>query len=162
AIDAARDGSAALHVLGLLSPGGVHSHEDHLFALVAHAAARGVKRIYLHAFLDGRDTPPKSAAASIARADAEFAKLPVGQVASVVGRYYAMDRDQRWERVERAYNLLVRGEAPFHATSASAALEAAYTRGETDEFVQPTAVHPADALPIRIVDGDAIVFMNFR
>jgi 2,3-bisphosphoglycerate-independent phosphoglycerate mutase len=161
AVDAARNG-AALHVLGLLSPGGVHSQEDHIFALIAHAASRGVKRIYLHAFLDGRDTPPKSAAASLARADAEFAKLGVGQTASIVGRYFAMDRDQRWDRVERAYNLLVRGEAPFHAENAVAGLEAAYQRGESDEFVQPTAVHAADALPIRVADGDAIVFMNFR
>jgi 2,3-bisphosphoglycerate-independent phosphoglycerate mutase len=160
AIDAAKD--TALHVLGLLSPGGVHSHEDHIFALIAHAAARGVKRIYLHAFLDGRDTPPKSAKESLERADAEFAKAGVGKTASIVGRYFAMDRDQRWDRVERAYNLLVRGEAPFHAGSAVAALEAAYQRGESDEFVQPTAVHAADDLPIRIADGDAIVFMNFR
>ena len=116
AIEAAK--GSALHVLGLLSPGGVHSHEDHLFALIAHAAASGVTRIYLHAFLDGRDTPPKSAKASLARADAEFAKLGVGQTASIVGRYFAMDRDQRWDRVERAYNLLVRGEAPFHAEDA--------------------------------------------
>ena len=160
AIDAAK--GSALHVLGLLSPGGVHSHEDHLFALIALAAKSGVTRIYLHAFLDGRDTPPKSALDSLARADAEFAKLGVGQTASIVGRYFAMDRDQRWDRVERAYNLLVRGEAPFHAESGVAALEAAYQRGESDEFVQPTAVHSADDLPIRIADGDAIVFMNFR
>ena len=160
AIDAAKTG--ALHVLGLLSPGGVHSHEDHLFALIEHAVSRGLHRIYLHAFLDGRDTPPKSAAASLERADALFAKLGVGKTASIVGRYFAMDRDQRWDRVERAYNLLVRGEAPFHSTTATAALEAAYQRGETDEFVQPTAVHAADGLPIRIADGDAIVFMNFR
>jgi 2,3-bisphosphoglycerate-independent phosphoglycerate mutase len=160
AIDAAKN--SALHVFGLLSPGGVHSHEDHLFALIEHAAARGVRRIYLHAFLDGRDTPPKSAAESLARADATFARLRTGQTASIVGRYFAMDRDQRWDRVERAYNLLVRGEAPFHAQSASAALEAAYLRGESDEFVQPTSVHAADQLPVRIADGDAIVFMNFR
>jgi 2,3-bisphosphoglycerate-independent phosphoglycerate mutase len=161
AIDAAVNG-AALHVFGLLSPGGVHSQEDHIFALIANAASRGAKRIYLHAFLDGRDTPPKSAAGSLARADAEFAKLGVGQTASIVGRYFAMDRDQRWDRVERAYNLLVRGEAPFHAENAVVALKAAYERGESDEFVQPTAVHAADALPIRVMDGDAIVFMNFR
>ncbi len=160
ALDAAKDG--ALHVLGLLSPGGVHSHEDHLFELIAHAAARGVTKIYLHAFLDGRDTPPKSAGASLARADAEFNRLGVGRTASIVGRYFAMDRDQRWDRVERAYNLLVRGEAPFHADDAQAALTAAYQRGESDEFVQPTAVHSSAELPIRIQDGDAIVFMNFR
>ena len=160
AIDAAK--LSALHVLGLLSPGGVHSHEDHIVALIEHAVARGVKRIHLHAFLDGRDTPPKSAAASLARVDARFKALGVGQIVSIVGRYFAMDRDQRWDRVERAYDLLVRGEAPFHADDANAALEAAYQRGESDEFVQPTAVHPAGSAPIRIADGDAIVFMNFR
>ncbi len=160
AIDAAKD--SALHVLGLLSPGGVHSHEDHIFALIAHAAARGVTKVYLHAFLDGRDTPPKSAAASLARADAEFAKLGVGRTASIVGRYFAMDRDQRWDRVERAYNLLVHGQAPFHANDAQAALAAAYQRGESDEFVQPTSVHSAEDSPIRIEDGDSIIFMNFR
>jgi 2,3-bisphosphoglycerate-independent phosphoglycerate mutase len=161
AIDAAKSG-AALHVLGLLSPGGVHSHEDHIIALIEHAAARGVRRIVLHAFLDGRDTPPRSAAASLARVDARFKALGVGQIASIVGRYFAMDRDQRWDRVERAYNLLVRGDAPFHADTAIAALDAAYQRGENDEFVQPTAVHADGAPPLRIADGDAIVFMNFR
>jgi 2,3-bisphosphoglycerate-independent phosphoglycerate mutase len=161
AIDAVKPGGA-LHVLGLLSPGGVHSHEDHLLALFDVASARGLKNIYLHAFLDGRDTPPKSAAESLARANAHFKQLGVGRIASIVGRYYAMDRDQRWDRVERAYNLLARGEAPFHAQDAGAGLVAAYARGESDEFVQPTAIHAADSLPVRVQDGDAIVFMNFR
>ena len=161
AIDAARAGGA-LHVMGLLSPGGVHSHEDHILALIRHAAARGVTRIYLHAFLDGRDTPPRSAQESLFNADATLAALGVGHIASIVGRYFAMDRDQRWDRVERAYNLLVRGEAPFHALNAVTGLTAAYQRGESDEFVQPTAVHAAGSMPIPIVDGDVIVFMNFR
>ncbi|HEY6598232.1 MAG TPA: 2,3-bisphosphoglycerate-independent phosphoglycerate mutase, partial [Pseudomonadales bacterium] len=158
AIDSAKSGGA-LHILGLLSPGGVHSHEDHILALIDHAAARGARRIYVHAFLDGRDTPPRSAEASLARVDARLTALGVGRIASIVGRYFAMDRDQRWERVERAYNLLLLGDAPYRADSAVAALEAAYQRGESDEFVQPTAV---GAAPQRIVDGDAIVFMNFR
>lgn len=161
AIDAVT-GGAALHVFGLLSPGGVHSHEDHLLALVDVAAARGVQRIFLHAFLDGRDTPPKSAANSLARFEAHFDQLGVARVASIVGRYFAMDRDQRWDRVERAYNLMVRGEAPFHAADPTAALAAAYERGESDEFVQPTAIHELDELPVQMHDGDVCVFMNFR
>jgi 2,3-bisphosphoglycerate-independent phosphoglycerate mutase len=116
----------------------------------------------LHAFLDGRDTPPRSARASLEKAETLMAELGNGHVASICGRYYAMDRDRRWDRVSRAYKLLVRGEAPFHATSAVAALEAAYSRDEGDEFVQPTAVHADDALPVRFADGDAVVFMNFR
>jgi len=152
----------ALHVMGLLSPGGVHSHEDHILALVDLAAERGVKQLYLHAFLDGRDTPPRSARESLIRAESRLHELGIGHVASIVGRYFAMDRDQRWDRVERAYNLLQRGEAPFHAETAVAALDAAYARNENDEFVQPTAIHPHDSLPVRMNDGDVVVFMNFR
>ena len=152
----------ALHVFGLTSPGGVHSHEDQILALIRVAHEKGIERIYLHAFLDGRDTPPRSAHASLERAEALFEELDCGHVASIVGRYFAMDRDQNWDRVERAYNLVVRGEAPFHATTATAALAQAYDRDENDEFVQPTAVHATDATPVTLQDGDAIVFMNFR
>jgi len=162
ALDTARKSGRALHVLGLLSPGGVHSHEDHIFELVALAARRGVERVYLHAFLDGRDTPPRSARDSLVRAEALLARLGVGRVASIVGRYYAMDRDKRWDRVERAYDLVQRGEAPFHAESAPEALDAAYARNEGDEFVQPTAVHPPGTSATRVEDGDVVVFMNFR
>jgi 2,3-bisphosphoglycerate-independent phosphoglycerate mutase len=161
AIDAAVAAERPLHVLGLLSPGGVHSHEDHVAALIRTAAAKGA-RVLVHAFLDGRDTPPRSAKASLEKLDALLAELDCGAIASIVGRYYAMDRDNRWDRVELAYNLLTRGEAPFHAASAVEALEAAYGRDENDEFVQPTAIHDAEALPERIADGDAVVFMNFR
>lgn len=160
--DRVEQSGGTLHVMGLLSPGGVHSHEDQIFALIGIAAARGLTRIMLHAFLDGRDTPPRSAKASIEKAEALFARLGAGHVASLCGRYFAMDRDRRWDRVSRAYNLLIRGEAPFHATSASAALMEAYERGESDEFVQPTAVHAGSELPVRIADGDAVIFMNFR
>ncbi|MEQ8857024.1 MAG: 2,3-bisphosphoglycerate-independent phosphoglycerate mutase [Pseudomonadales bacterium] len=152
----------ALHVMGLLSPGGVHSHEDQIFACLEMAAAAGVERICLHAFLDGRDTPPRSALESLRRASAVTAKLGDAVVASIVGRYFAMDRDRRWDRVERAYNLLVRGEAPFHAATAEAGLEQAYARDENDEFVQPTSIHAEGELPVRFRDGDAVVFMNFR
>jgi 2,3-bisphosphoglycerate-independent phosphoglycerate mutase len=162
AFDRVKKSGGALHVMGLLSPGGVHSHEDQIFACIEMAAAAGVGQVFLHAFLDGRDTPPRSAMASLEKAEALMTRLGAGAVASVVGRYFAMDRDRRWDRVERAYNMLVRGEAPFHATSATAALEQAYARGENDEFVQPTCVHALGDLPLRINDGDAVVFMNFR
>lgn len=157
-----RQTGGALHVMGLLSPGGVHSHEDQIFAFIEAAAAAGLQRIYLHAFLDGRDTPPRSAEPSLAAATALFARIGCGRVASVSGRFFAMDRDRRWDRVERAYNLMVRGEAPFHAETALAGLEAAYARDENDEFVQPTAIHPAGEVPVRMHDGDGVVFMNFR
>lgn len=162
AFDRARKSGGALHVMGLLSPGGVHSHEDQILTCVQMAAEAGVERIYLHAFLDGRDTPPRSARASLDKAQALFDEIGRGAVASIVGRYFAMDRDRRWDRVERAYNLLVRGEAPFHAASVGEALDQAYARDESDEFVQPTAVHAAGDLPVRMHDGDVVVFMNFR
>ena len=157
-----RASGGTLHVMGLLSPGGVHSHEDQIFELLRIAETKGVERAYLHAFLDGRDTPPQSAAPSLQAADRLLQDLGLGCVATVVGRYFAMDRDQRWDRVERAYNLIVRGEAPFHATDAKAALDLAYARGETDEFVQPTAIHVEGELPLTLHETDAIVYMNFR
>ena len=153
---------AALHVLGLLSPGGVHSHEAQIFAMVEMAARAGVKNLYLHAFLDGRDTPPKSAKSSLEAADAKFAALGAGRTASICGRYYAMDRDKRWERVKTAYDLLTAGRGEFAAASAVDALEAAYARGESDEFVKATAIVPAGGKPVAMNDGDAVVFMNFR
>ena len=155
-------GIPAIHVFGLLSPGGVHSHEDQINSLLTLLIDRKVGRVYLHAFLDGRDTPPKSAEPSLRRSDALLRDAGVGHIASITGRYFAMDRDQRWDRVQRAYNLLVRGEAPFHAEHAADALAAAYDRDETDEFVQPTAIHARDQLPVKIEDGDAVIFMNFR
>ena len=155
AIAAARD--STLHVLGLLSPGGVHSHTRHIATLLAMARERGAN-VRLHAFLDGRDTPPKSALASLATIDKQFP----GVVASICGRYYAMDRDQRWQRTERAYDLVQQGKAEFHSTSPSDALQAAYERGESDEFVKPTAIHAAAAPAVRMQEGDVAVFMNFR
>lgn len=152
----------SLHIYGLLSPGGVHSHELHIQAMVRLAAQRGLKSIYLHAFLDGRDTPPRSAQASILLLEHTFKELHCGQIASIVGRYYAMDRDQRWERTSLAYNLLTRGEAEFHVTSALEGLHRAYKDDEVDEFVKPTAIHAADRSPVILEEGDAVVFMNFR
>jgi 2,3-bisphosphoglycerate-independent phosphoglycerate mutase len=158
AIDAAVQGGGAVHVMGLLSPGGVHSHERQILAALRLAAARGAERIFLHAFLDGRDTPPRSAGPSLEAADACFAELGRGRIASITGRYYAMDRDQRWERVKAAWQLLTAGEAEHAAASAAEGLAAAYAREESDEFVAPTCI--GEAAPIS--DGDAVLFMNFR
>ncbi len=162
AVDHALVEEKALHVLGLLSPGGVHSHESHLQAMVTLAAERGLKKVYVHAFLDGRDTPPKSARDSIAKMEAHFEALGVGQFASVIGRFYAMDRDQRWQRVNKAYQLITQGEAVFQTEDAFAALDGAYARDETDEFVQATAIVPEGSAPVTISEGDVVVFMNFR
>ena len=162
AIATAVAGGRALHVMGLLSPGGVHSHERQLAAMVALAAKTGVTRVLVHAFLDGRDTPPRSAAASLAFMEAACAAQPGARIASIVGRYYAMDRDQRWDRQQQAYDLVVDGRAPFTATTAAAGLDAAYARGENDEFVKATAVVDAQGRAATMADGDVVVFMNFR
>lgn len=158
AIDKAVASNKAVHLMGLLSPGGVHSHEDHICSAIELAAKRGAKHIYLHAFLDGRDTPPRSAQASLEKLDACFKAVGTGKTASLVGRYYAMDRDQRWDRIQLAYDMLTLGEAEFQAASAVAGLEQAYARDENDEFVKPTTI--GEAAPIQ--DGDAVLFMNFR
>jgi 2,3-bisphosphoglycerate-independent phosphoglycerate mutase len=162
ALEGAAASGATVHVFGLLSPGGVHSHERQIHAFVRQSAAAGVRRTSVHAFLDGRDTPPKSARESLAATEALCRSLPGCRLASIVGRYYAMDRDKRWERTQAAYEMLVDGRTQFGAPDAVAALEAAYARGETDEFVRPTVVVPAGGEPSRIADGDVVVFMNFR
>ncbi len=161
-VENAVSNNKAIHVFGLLSPGGVHSHEEHIFAMLTMAAEKGAKRVYLHAFLDGRDTPPRSAEASLIKAQEKFAELGCGQVASVIGRYYAMDRDQRWDRVELAYNLMVSGRAQFQYSNATDALHAAYARDENDEFVQASAITKGNGDTIQVEDGDAMIFMNFR
>ncbi len=160
---AAIDGGGTLHVMGLLSPGGVHSHERHILAMLDLAARMGVPRVAVHAFLDGRDMPPKSARPSLEALQAKCAALGDApgvhmHVASVGGRYYAMDRDKRWDRVRLAWDAIVEAQAAHRAPDALAALDAAYARGETDEFVAPTVI--AGAKPM--ADGDAVVFMNFR
>ena len=162
AVETARAPGRALHVLGLLSPGGVHSHESQIHALLEMAARGGARDTRVHAFLDGRDTPPKSAEASLVALEKLCARLGTARVASVCGRYYAMDRDQRWERVEPAYRLITQGQAAHQAASAVEGLHAAYARGETDEFVKATAIAPPGGTPSRMSDGDAVVFMNFR
>ncbi|MGL1958221.1 MAG: 2,3-bisphosphoglycerate-independent phosphoglycerate mutase [Colwellia sp.] len=167
AVDKAVQKGKAVHIFGLLSPGGVHSHEDHIFAMIDLAKKQGATKIYLHAFLDGRDTPPRSAKGSLEKAEQKFATLFAkgegqGQVASIIGRYYAMDRDQRWERVEASYNLMVSGEGLHEYKDSVTALDAAYARDENDEFVGASAITDEQGNTIKVNDGDALIFMNFR
>ena len=158
ACEDAKAGGHALHVFGLLSPGGVHSHQTHIFAMLELAKRRGVAHVAVHAFLDGRDTPPRSAQASLQALQSVCDKLGNARIASVSGRYYAMDRDKRWDRLRLAWDAIVEAKSEHHAADALSALEAAYARGENDEFVLPTVIDGAQ--PMR--DGDAVVFMNFR
>jgi 2,3-bisphosphoglycerate-independent phosphoglycerate mutase len=162
AIDKAINTGGAVHIFGLLSPGGVHSHEEQIFAAIRLAAARGAEKVYLHAFLDGRDTPPRSAAPSLEKADALFEELGCGRTATLCGRYYAMDRDSRWDRIEQAYRLLTEGVANHHASSSSEGLQAAYDREENDEFVLPTIICSDQQQPALVSDNDAVLFLNFR
>jgi 2,3-bisphosphoglycerate-independent phosphoglycerate mutase len=162
AVDEALARNKALHIMGLLSEGGVHSHELQILAMLELAAQRGLKKIYLHAFLDGRDVPPRSAAGSLAKVEEKFVQLGTGRIVTIIGRFYAMDRDNRWERVQSAYNLIVHGESEFTAPSAQAGLAASYARDESDEFVPPTAILGKDGDIIRLDPQDSVVFMNFR
>ena len=146
------------HLLGLLSDGGVHSHIEHLLALICMAKVKGLTKIYVHAFLDGRDVGPKTALEYIHELEDGMAQIGVGKIATVSGRYYAMDRDKRWERVERAYKALVLGEGG-KAASAAAGVEASYAAGVTDEFVEPFTVDGVDG---KITAGDGVIFFNFR
>lgn len=148
----------ALHIFGLLSDGGIHSHQEHIFAMIKLAAKAGVKNLYVHAFLDGRDTPPRSAERYLAALEDVLRETGVGRVASIAGRFYAMDRDKRWERVAPAYQLVTDGVGEFSAETSQAALSAAYARDENDEFVKTTMV----GAPVRIEDGDVVMYMNFR
>jgi len=162
AVDQAIEKDKALHVMGLLSPGGVHSHELQIAAMIELAVKRGLKKVYLHAFLDGRDVPPKSAASSIQLMDEKFSELGAGQIASITGRFYAMDRDNRWERVEVAHASIAKGETEHKVKSAAEGLEQAYARDETDEFVLPTSVLDENGQVIVLDPEDSVVFMNFR
>ena len=162
AIDKAQSTGNAVHIMGLLSPGGVHSHEDHINAMLEMAAQRGAEKVYLHAFLDGRDCPPRSAKPSLEKTQALIEKLGVGKIASVCGRFYALDRDNRWDRVAEAYNLVTAGRADYSATDAVTALNNAYARDENDEFVHATTICAQGEAPIAMEDGDAVIFMNFR
>lgn len=162
AFEQAASAEKAVHIMGLLSPGGVHSHEDHIVALMQLAKDTGVKRLYVHAFLDGRDTPPQSAQASIEKIVAVGKTQGLGHVASLCGRYFAMDRNNNWDRVSRAYELIIDGKSALQFPSAIEALEAAYQRDETDEFVQPTAIPEPSGHKVSVEDGDVLVFANFR
>jgi 2,3-bisphosphoglycerate-independent phosphoglycerate mutase len=154
--------SGTLHVVSLIGPGGVHANDRHLVALTELAAAHAVPRVAIHALLDGRDTPPASALGFVADLERRLAVVhPGAAIATVGGRYYAMDRDQRWERIRAGYDAIVHAEAAHHAPSATAAIQAAYARGETDEFVVPTVID-GPAGPTPLADGEAIIHANFR
>jgi 2,3-bisphosphoglycerate-independent phosphoglycerate mutase len=162
AVQNAVDNRKALHIFGLLSPGGIHSHEDQIMAMIDLAASKGAKQVYLHAFLDGRDTPPRSALTSLQKADKKLAELGVGRIVSLAGRFYAMDRDNRWDRTELAYDMLSLGVAPHTFASAELALSEAYRRDEDDEFVLPTLIAKDDSEVVKVENGDCVVYMNFR
>ena len=158
AMEEARDRGKKLHLLGLLSDGGVHSHIDHLLGLLAMAQKMGVEKVCVHAFLDGRDTPPQSAAPFLEQVEKACRELGVGQIATVSGRYYAIDRDKRWERIRKVYDCMTGGEA-LEAPSAAEGLAAAYGAGQTDEFVVPFRVAGVDG---KVEKGDSLIFFNFR
>jgi 2,3-bisphosphoglycerate-independent phosphoglycerate mutase len=161
AMDRAREKGSALHLLGLVSDGGVHSHLDHLKALVDLAARKQVAGIYIHAFMDGRDTPPKSGAGYLEELQRHLARTGAGQVATVIGRYFAMDRDNRWERVQLAWQAMVDGDG-HRAAEPMAAVRSAYVRGETDEFIKPTVIEKEGRPVALISDGDVLISFNFR
>ncbi len=162
AVDQAVATGKAVHIFGLLSHGGVHSHEEHIHAMVKLSVERGAEKVYLHAYLDGRDTPPRSAATSIQLMEDKFREYGGGRFASMIGRYYSMDRDHRWPRVQAAYDLMTQGKAEFEAADAITGLEMAYAREEGDEFVKATRIVPDGTDAIQVEDGDVLVFMNFR
>ena len=157
-MDKTKNAGKALHLMGLLSDGGVHSNINHLIALLEMAKARGLEKVYVHAFLDGRDVPPKSAVSFIKQLQDAIAGMEFGKIATVMGRYYAMDRDNRWDRLEKAYKTLVFGEGKLVADPVQG-VEASYEAGVTDEFVEPLVVEGVDA---KITSGDGIIFFNFR
>jgi 2,3-bisphosphoglycerate-independent phosphoglycerate mutase len=161
AVDSARDSGRALHCMGLVSPGGVHSHQRHGLALAELARQRGLDRVYYHVFTDGRDVPPSSAAQFVAEFEAGLQQTGVGVIASVSGRYYAMDRDKRWDRTQRAYEVLA-GDGNGVAAGAVQYIEESYARGVTDEFLEPVSIAPVGGDRVRIEHGDSVIFFNFR
>lgn len=161
AVENCKKNDSSLHMFGLLSDGGVHSHNTHLYGLLELAKRNGLSKVYVHCFLDGRDTPPASGKGYAQELEAEMKKIGVGQIASVTGRYYAMDRDNNYDRVKMAYDALTKGEG-LTAASGPEGIQASYDRGETDEFVKPTVVL-ADGKPTALIqDGDSVIFFNFR
>ena len=161
AVKNAKDNGTALHLFGLLSDGGVHSHITHLFGLLELAKREGRENVYVHCFLDGRDTPPQSGKGYVQELTDKLAELGVGKIATVMGRYYAMDRDNRWDRVERAYNALTKGMG-IPAESGVAAVQNSYNNGKNDEFVEPAVVMENGKPVATIEDGDSVIFFNFR
>ncbi len=162
AFNRATQNNKAIHILGLLSPGGVHSHQKHIFKLMEFAAQSGVTKIYLHAFLDGRDTPPKNSEESIRFAQLKMKELGKGRFASIIGRFYSMDRNKRWERTQKAYDLISQGKADYRSNDPFIALDMAYARGETDEFMNATAITKNGEPPVQVENGDIIIFANYR
>ena len=161
-MEGARNGGKALHLMGLLSDGQVHSSQTHLYALLQKAKNHGIDRVFVHCFLDGRDTPPSSATIYISSLQRKMAEIGCGEIATVVGRYYAMDRDKRWERTNRAYDLLVHGVGE-HSQDPLAAVKRSYELGITDEFVEPIVIVRQDDTPVGTIrDGDSVIFFNFR
>ena len=161
AVNNCKKNNSALHLFGLLSDGGVHSHITHLYGLLELAKRNGLEKVYVHCFLDGRDTPPASGKGYAEQLEAEMKKIGVGEIASVMGRYYAMDRDNNYDRVKLAYDALTKGEG-LKAASGPEGIQASYDRDETDEFVKPTVVEK-DGKPVALIaDGDSVIFFNFR
>ncbi len=162
AIDAARDEGRSVHLMGLLSDGGVHSHLDHIFALLKLCRQRQADRVFIHGFLDGRDVNPKSAAEYIARINDQMEKEGIGKFATIGGRYYGMDRDKHWDRIQKAYEAIVEGKGE-QAANAFAAIEQSYEERVYDEFVEPTVIVDGGGKPVgTVVDGDTVIFFNFR
>ncbi len=162
AVDQALSKDGTLHIMGLLSEGGVHSHINHILAMLELAAKKGLKKVAVHAILDGRDVAPSSAAVSLKCLQDKIEQLGIGHIASIVGRFYAMDRDNRWDRVQQAHQLIVLGQGEYSANSAQEGLQAAYQREETDEFVAATAILSAQGETTKLEENDSVVFMNFR
>lgn len=158
ALDELKASGKTLHIMGLLSPGGVHSHEHHLFAFLKLCYQKNIHSICLHLFLDGRDTPPQSALLSIQNLETMLLSYPVARIASISGRYYAMDRDNRWDRIESVYQMLTQQQSAYHFSNAKLAIEAFYQQGIYDEFIPPTLIGDGQ----KINDGDSIFFFNFR
>lgn len=162
ALQKVKERDSSLHLMGLVSDGGVHSHKDHLYALLELAGRAGIRKVYVHAILDGRDVPPVSAEGYLKELEDIMKRLGVGAVATIAGRYYTMDRDQRWQRTEKAYKAYVYGQG-CTSESGLKALKAAYARGETDEFVSPTVITNGTGKPLALIKSqDAVIFFNFR
>ena len=157
AMENCREWGSALHLMGLLSDGGVHSHITHLFALLRMAKEQGIEKVYVHCFLDGRDVPPSSGKHYVEQLQAKMQQLGVGKIASVMGRFYAMDRDKRWDRVQRAYDAIACGQG-IYAEDAADAVQKSYDAGITDEFVEPVVC----VKDLQLQDNDSVIFFNFR